>query len=434
MNNLKDTPEIDVSNLPAVIPDGAVGSALEAQEIDVPEKVTAAQAKVDSIAQLTMAAYQKAATLALTPQESDALQEPFPDEAFQPGAGGKANLIYIEHAFLRDRLNRVLGIGQWSLIPRNRWAEPFKFYSKTDKCQKDGTRIYVEAMLLVRGCFVSEAVGAMEYYPNDATNYGDAVEGAKTAALRRCCKEFGIGLQAWSKDWCDGWWQRRNQGARRPAPATAPPARTGPPPSQPAKSAATIPPARPAETPEQRKARWITLMRDAAGNQDEYAIAVLVDHDILLPTELLEDFPIEKLPTSQGVAKGLLDEIRARSGAGTPPPATKPAANVGGTEAWRSFPMPFGKNAGTPLGNLAKNYLFGLWVNFKVETEYQGRPRPRAKIDADTKLRQMLDEAGKHYQFIVRSEVDEPQDSCQEDAPPGREASQADTEDDDVPF
>lgn len=65
---------------------------------------------------------------------------------------------------------------------------------------------------MVRGCFVSEAVGEMSYFPhNDSQNYGDAVEGAKTAAFRRCCKEFGIGLQAWKKDWCAGWWQRKNK-------------------------------------------------------------------------------------------------------------------------------------------------------------------------------------------------------------------------------
>ena len=50
----------------------------------------------------------------------------------------------------------------------------------------------------------------MEYYPNNASqNYGDAVEGAKTAAFRRCAKEFGVGLQAWKKDFCEGWWKRR---------------------------------------------------------------------------------------------------------------------------------------------------------------------------------------------------------------------------------
>jgi hypothetical protein len=34
-------------------------------------------------------------------------------------------------------------------------------------------------MLLIRGCFVAEAIGDMDYFPHNAkTNYGDAVEGA----------------------------------------------------------------------------------------------------------------------------------------------------------------------------------------------------------------------------------------------------------------
>lgn len=180
----------------------------------VPEQykqvTTAAQAKVDAVANLTMKAYERAATLQITPEESAALQADFPDEAFKPGAAGKEHLIYIEHAFLRDRMNQVFGLGQWSLIPRSRWAEDFEFTNKYNKLVQ-ASRVYVEAMLVVRGCFVAEAVGDMVYYKNnEGQNYGDAVEGAKTAALRRCAKEFGIGLQAWKKDWCEGWWKRRN--------------------------------------------------------------------------------------------------------------------------------------------------------------------------------------------------------------------------------
>lgn len=173
---------------------------------EIKPPVTAAQAKIEAVANLTAAAYAKASELKLTPEEIKALQADFPDDAFKPGAAGKESLIYIEHAFLRDRLNTVIGPGQWAVIPRSRWGEDYKTANG-----KAATRIYVEAMLMVRGCFVSEAVGEMSYFPhNDSQNYGDAVEGAKTAAFRRCCKEFGIGLQAWKRDWCAGWWQRKN--------------------------------------------------------------------------------------------------------------------------------------------------------------------------------------------------------------------------------
>jgi hypothetical protein len=450
-----ETPE-PASELPAVIPSGAVGQALPPEEIKAP--VTAAQAKVNAIAELTMSAYQKAGTLELTPEDSAALQEPFPDEAFQPGAAGKENLIYIEHSALRDRLNKVLGLGQWSIIPRNRWAEPFKFFSKWDKTQREGTRIYVEAMLVVRGAFVAEAVGSMDYYPNDATNYGDAVEGAKTSALRRCCKEFGIGLQAWSKDWCEGWWLRRRQGARKaasPAARPAQPAATAPAPQ----TAHPAPPARPApapaahaptpESPERKLARWIQLMRQAATNHDEYAVEVLVDHDILMPNESLEDYPIEKLPSTRRVAEALLEEISARAGAAptapyAPPPPERPAAAPrpalkaqppAQEEAWRAFPMPWGKNAGTLLGNLEKGYLFGLWANWHPQTEYGGRPVAPERLAKDQQFRDMLDEAGKHYNFQIRGEVDNQTDPEPEPSsmPSSSGVSQPE-EDDDVQF
>ena len=70
--------------------------------------LTPAQARVESVARTMDAAMNRASTLTLTPEENAALEADFPDEAFKPGAAGKENLIYIEHAFLRDRFNLSL--------------------------------------------------------------------------------------------------------------------------------------------------------------------------------------------------------------------------------------------------------------------------------------------------------------------------------------
>jgi hypothetical protein len=194
------------------------------------QSVTPEQAKVNAIADLTQSAYQKASSLALTDDEKKKLRADFTDEAFKRGANGNDNMIYIEHAFLRDRLNEVVGVGQWALICRSRWAEEFSYEGKIDpktqvKPVEHATRIYVEAMLVIRGCYVGEAIGDMVYYKSNQTqNYGDAVEGAKTGALRRCCKELGIGLQPWKKDFVQGWKERNpiTYGAtpkKQPAPA-----------------------------------------------------------------------------------------------------------------------------------------------------------------------------------------------------------------------
>lgn len=282
--------------LPAVVP--------------APEKqpVTAAQAKVEAIASLTMAAYAKAGMLQLTPEETEKLAADFPDEAFKPGAAGKENLIYIEHAFLRDRLIQVFGIGQWALVPRSRWAEDFMTKGSRDKAPQPGSRVYVEAMLVVRGCFVSEAIGEMEYYPgNAAQNYGDAVEGAKTAALRRCCKELGVGLQAWKKDWCEGWWQRKRSGGRTPAPIQHP---RQPAPTQTPKPDTQV---KPAEKPWTQNADNLTWVLTEGLKEFEEATITeyLQAAGILLPTESAKHWPLDWLPTGKADVAALKKAIEA---------------------------------------------------------------------------------------------------------------------------
>lgn len=270
----------------AIRPGDKLAPATQAQPL------TAAQAKIHAIADLTAAAYHRASQLALTPEESKSLQAIFPDEAFQTGAGGKSDLIYIEHAALRGRLNEVFGIGQWAIIPRSRWSEEYR-----TSTGKDATRVYVEAMLLVRGCFVAEAVGDMAYFPHNAEqNYGDAVEGAKTAALRRCCKELGVGLQAWSRDWCKGWWARKH-GSK--------PSQSRPvPPQHDREDHPDLAPASKPEPKQQATAAFRASMiknlmaGPGQGNRDistEYFRKVAQ----LLPNEAVEDLPLRFVPTTK---------------------------------------------------------------------------------------------------------------------------------------
>jgi hypothetical protein len=215
----------------------------ESGEVTVPPAITAggttsAQARVDSVSRTMDNAMNKASTLVLSPEEVAALKADFPDDAFKPGAAGKESLIYIEHAHLRDRLDSALGMGQWALLrTRPHWAEEFV----TQKNEK-ATRIYADCCLLVRGCMVAEAIGDMVYYPNNASqNYGDAAEGAVTAAFRRCAKQFGVGLQAWKKDFGEGWWARKRGQTRQTAPPTSPAARQSVPASEPHKEAPPAP-------------------------------------------------------------------------------------------------------------------------------------------------------------------------------------------------
>lgn len=281
-----------------VIPE-STSVAVAAPPIVPPAGITAAQAKVDAVANLTMKAYERASLLDLTTEETAALQADFPDEAFKPGAAGKEHLIYIEHAFLRDRLNQVIGCGKWALVPRSRWAEDFRTFKGGD-----ASRVYVEAMLLIRGCFVSESVGEMVYYKNnDRENYGDAVEGAKTAALRRCCKELGIGLQAWKKDFGEGWWARRRVGKPTPPSTATPPVKTPPDPVSAPKTELPKP-------DEATRMRALNFLKAAPGQGNRGLFRnFLLARMWIKGDQEPEDWPLEHVPTGKKAILALAGEV-----------------------------------------------------------------------------------------------------------------------------
>lgn len=198
--------------------------ALQDDDVQMPAVTTPAQPPVksagdwrtESIAHTLDEAYKRASTLELTVEEAKQLGEDFTDDAFSLGAGGDPELVYIEHAYLRERLNSVLGVGSSVPIRRREWTEQFQYMQtvkdergRSKTVPRTGVRIYVDLVLLVRGCVVGEAIGDSVYFPhNSKTNYSDALESAKSNAFRRCCKEFGVGLQAWKKAWVNEWKQR----------------------------------------------------------------------------------------------------------------------------------------------------------------------------------------------------------------------------------
>lgn len=72
-------------------------------------------------------------------------------------------------------------------------------------------------------------------------------------------------------------------------------------------------------------------------------------------------------------------------------------------EEWRSYPVPHGKNAGVLLKDLEKNILYGFWANYTVSDTFEKdgrtiRLKPET-IAKNRKFRQMLDDAGRHYDF-----------------------------------
>ncbi len=186
---------------------------LEAKELGVAvipkTESPAVSSRADSVQQLLSAATLKSSELKLTKEESKKLTEDFGDECFRRGANGDQNLIFLEHKFLQDRLNEVIGIGQYRKVIIKDWNEKFTVPAKAGKPAYEATRIYVKMALIIRGCLVGEGIGESEYYPTNANgSYGKSFESAKTAAFRLCMKEFGVGLQPYSKDFCDNWMKK----------------------------------------------------------------------------------------------------------------------------------------------------------------------------------------------------------------------------------
>lgn len=167
---------------------------------------------------------------------------------------------------------------------------------------------------------------------------------------------------------------------------------------------------------EDSRKKMIAQLEPSRGLATEY----FVKAGYLLPTEALEDLPLRFVPASVGQMRllaGKIAEFEAGNAAtpafaphiepeAAPKARSKPVEvpreavdDSTAEEPWRSFPMPWGARAGQTLAELDKRYLFGLWANYTVETDYQGKPKKPEAIAKDTLFRQMLDDAGSYYAF-----------------------------------
>lgn len=265
----------------------------------------AASVRVDreaEIAEVLSVARQKATSLELTQDERDAIMAQFDDAdvEIRPHDG----LLYIPHIVISDRLCKVFGPGKWCTVRRREWLE--------------GTKIYAEWVMLIRGVFIGESVGAMDYHANNAKmNYSDALEGTRGECIRRiAAKELGCGSQVWRPAFCREWiykhaaqvkgrWERRltdyDAEAPKPQPATKSPPKANPAPAKAPLSEDEI---------RKRFFEFITPYR-----------AKFVDEAIkagwLLPTEGLEDLDTKYIPKDKAAVEALFKAM------GEPVPAPK---------------------------------------------------------------------------------------------------------------
>jgi len=123
--------------------------------------------------------YYGASVLPVSSQQFAVLTRPIHHNDIEVKPDG---IIYLPEIKYRRRLNEAFGPMGWSLIPR---GEP-----------KVGARIVTrEYSLIVDGRFVAQAQGENPYFSEE--QLPSAVEGCKSNALMRCCKDLGIGSELW---------------------------------------------------------------------------------------------------------------------------------------------------------------------------------------------------------------------------------------------
>lgn len=110
---------------------------------------------------------------------ADILWEPLLPEEIEIKPDG---LIYLPEIKYRRILNRAFGPGGWGLAPRSQTLVSPKMVSR-------------EYGLICHGRLVGIARGEQDYF--DSKGVPTAMEGCKSNALMRCCKDLGIASELW---------------------------------------------------------------------------------------------------------------------------------------------------------------------------------------------------------------------------------------------
>ena len=143
------------------------------------------------------APYSGAGSMAVTDEEATTLMKIAPDDDHEIKPTGE---LYLPQIFYRVRLNTVFKPGGWALVPMSNVHRkvPEKDYMPIVFTQK--------FHLIARGRFISEVWGEQDYNPkNRNMSEATALEGMKSNALVRACKDLGIGWECWDKRWVDEW-------------------------------------------------------------------------------------------------------------------------------------------------------------------------------------------------------------------------------------
>jgi len=132
----------------------------------------------------------QAGTIEFTKEQKEILFAPVDEEAVEIREDG---MVYMPHCEYRRRLTQALG-GQWAMLPVE------------VKPKLEGNLMLWGFFLFIQGKPMGFAWGEQTYQPtNPRMTYGDAMEGAKSNALTRLCKDLGIAGELWQPTFIKAW-------------------------------------------------------------------------------------------------------------------------------------------------------------------------------------------------------------------------------------
>lgn len=99
-------------------------------------------------------------------------------------------ILYLPEVEYRSILLRAFGPGGWAMVP----VGDFNVVNKT---------IYREYALYAHGRYVSQACG--ENRLEEDGSVGRALEGTKSNAIMRCCKDLGVAADLWNQRFISQW-------------------------------------------------------------------------------------------------------------------------------------------------------------------------------------------------------------------------------------